>query len=105
MTLRVGLIQLAVGSCKKTNLKSAAAMIKAAKDKGASLVSLPECFNSPYGTKYFPQYAESIPSGESVQMLSQAAKENDVYLIGGSIKPYLALPYLNFCRINSRKRR
>ena len=85
MTLRVGLIQLAVGSCKKTNLKSAAAMIKAAKEKGASLVSLPECFNSPYGTKYFPEYAESIPSGESVQMLSQAAKENDVYLKQNSI--------------------
>jgi len=52
--------------------------------QGAQLVSLPECFNSPYGTKYFPEYAEEIPGG-STEALASAAKENDVYVIGGSI--------------------
>lgn len=47
------------------------------------LVSLiQECFNSPYGTGFFPTYAERIP-GESSQLLSEAAKENKVYLVGG----------------------
>lgn len=47
------------------------------------LVSLiQECFNSPYGTSFFPTYSERIP-GESTQVLSEAAKENKVYLVGG----------------------
>ena len=42
-------------------------------------MTLPECFNSPYGTKYFPEYAEEIPNGESFEMLSKAAKENNIF--------------------------
>ena len=41
-----------------------------------------ECFNSPYGTSYFPEYAESIP-GESTNTLAALAKETKTYLIGG----------------------
>lgn len=47
-------------------------------------MSLPECFNSPYGTQYFKEYAEKIP-GESTQKLSEVAKECSIYLVGGSI--------------------
>jgi omega-amidase len=53
---------------------------------------LPECFNSPYGTQYFPKYAEKIlpspPSEEdspSWHMLSSVAAETKTYLVGGSI--------------------
>ena len=44
-----------------------------------------ECFNSPYGVKYFPEYCEPIPDGPTIQALSQAARDHGVYLIGGSI--------------------
>ncbi|CAG8546390.1 6883_t:CDS:2, partial [Funneliformis caledonium] len=44
-----------------------------------------ECFNSPYGTKYFSEYAENIPQGESVKTLSEAAKEAKAFVVGGSI--------------------
>jgi omega-amidase len=44
---------------------------------------LQECFNSPYGTAYFPKFAEPIPGGETCQSLSRMAKEAGVYLIGG----------------------
>lgn len=47
-----------------------------------SLPPIQECFNSPYGTSFFSSYAERIP-GESTQMLSEAAKENKIYLVGG----------------------
>lgn len=47
-----------------------------------SLSLTQECFNSPYGTSFFSSYAENIP-GESTQVLSEAAKENEVYLVGG----------------------
>ena len=54
-----------------------------------------ECFNSPYGHVHFPVYAESIgfkkgekfdakaTKSESVKMLSSAAKEEGVWLLGG----------------------
>lgn len=49
------------------------------------LVALPECFNSPYGTKYFNDYAEIIPGGYTTNKLSEIAKELNIYLIGGTI--------------------
>ncbi|MEE6468312.1 hypothetical protein FKM82_008253 [Ascaphus truei] len=62
------------------------------------MVALPECFNSPYGTKYFPVYAEKIP-GESTQMLSEVAKECGIYLIGGSIPEEDAGKLYNTCTV------
>jgi len=61
------------------------------------LVVLPECFNSPYGHVHFPVYAETIDftpnkeydtkntQSQSVRALSEAASENRIWLIGGSI--------------------
>ena len=84
---RIGLIQLATGSNKTANLASAARQVRqAATVGGAQVVVLPECFNSPYGTGYFAEYAETLdPPGESYTALSQMAKDNKVWLIGGSI--------------------
>ena len=42
------------------------------------VISLPECFNSPYGTKYFPEYAESLTDGETSKALKAAAEKNKV---------------------------
>ncbi|KAG8450368.1 hypothetical protein GDO86_002860 [Hymenochirus boettgeri] len=73
-------------------------MIKEAAQKGAQIVALPECFNSPYGTKYFPEYAEKIP-GESTCMLSDVAKECGIYLIGGSIPEEDSGKLYNTCAV------
>ncbi|TFK93166.1 carbon-nitrogen hydrolase [Polyporus arcularius HHB13444] len=100
----LALIQLGgVGAEKAANLKHAREMIKkaASGDGGAKpkpdLVVLPECFNSLYGHVHFPVYAETIgytpgqpydvsaSQSESVKMLSAAAKEEGVWLIGGTI--------------------
>lgn len=35
--------------------------------------------------KYFPEYCESFQDGETIKALSKSAKENKIYLIGGSI--------------------
>uniref|UniRef100_G3MR79 omega-amidase n=1 Tax=Amblyomma maculatum TaxID=34609 RepID=G3MR79_AMBMU len=83
-TFRVALIQLAVKATKAENLARAGDQIQKAAASGVKVVCLPECFGFPYGVQYFPKYAESIP-GETSEMLSKAAKENDVYLIGGSM--------------------
>jgi hypothetical protein len=76
-TFRLGLVQLSVGANKAQNLANAAAKVReAASSGGAKIVSLPECFNSPYGTQHFPEYAESVPDGESCRALGDMAREN-----------------------------
>uniref|UniRef100_A0A3B3D724 omega-amidase n=1 Tax=Oryzias melastigma TaxID=30732 RepID=A0A3B3D724_ORYME len=79
---RLAVVQLQVTSVKADNLSRARRLVKQAAGQGSRVVLLPECFNSPYGTSFFSDYAEKIP-GESTQMLSEAAKENQVYLVGG----------------------
>uniref|UniRef100_A0A8C4GQZ3 omega-amidase n=1 Tax=Dicentrarchus labrax TaxID=13489 RepID=A0A8C4GQZ3_DICLA len=81
---RLAVVQLQVSSVKADNLSRARRLVKEAAGQGSKVVLLPECFNSPYGTGFFSTYAERIP-GESTQVLSEAAKENKVYLVGGSI--------------------
>ncbi|XP_006868709.1 PREDICTED: omega-amidase NIT2 [Chrysochloris asiatica] len=97
-TFRLALIQLQVSSIKSDNLTRACSLVREAAAKGAKIVSLPECFNSPYGTKYFPEYAEKIP-GESTQKLSEVAKECSIYLIGGSIPEADAGKLYNTCPV------
>ena len=55
---------------------------------------LPECWNSPYSTASFPIYAEEVPSighspnadkSPSTFFLCKKAKENSVWIVGGSI--------------------
>ncbi|KAJ8793308.1 hypothetical protein J1605_000303 [Eschrichtius robustus] len=95
---RLALIQLHVSSVKSDNLARACGLIWEAAKQGAKIVSLPECFNSPYGTKYFPEYAEKIP-GDSTQKLSEVAKECGIYVIGGSIPEEDAGKLYNTCAV------
>ena len=95
--LTVAVIQLACGADKAANLSHARKKVLEAASKGAKLVVLPECFNSPYGCSYFPTYAEPLgnPStnlppaskdeSPSYFALSAAAKDAGVYLVGGSV--------------------
>lgn len=89
----LALIQLACTADKAANLKHARTkVLDAVRQHNARIVVLPECFNSPYGTKYFPTYAETLlPSpptqsqSPSFHALSELAKEANAYLVGGSI--------------------
>ncbi|KAJ9400107.1 hypothetical protein DTO282F9_2877 [Paecilomyces variotii] len=90
--LKLALVQLASGSDKAVNLSHARTKVLEAAKAGASLIVLPECFNSPYGTQYFPKYAETLlpspPTKEqspSFHALSALASEARSYLVGGSI--------------------
>lgn len=82
---KTALIQLLVTSNKQENIRRAVEFVAQAAKNDAKIVSLPECFNSPYGVKYFPDYSESMPDGETSRALAKAARDNSVYLIGGSI--------------------
>ena len=81
----IGVCQMLVVENKELNLSKARSMIKEAAARGCKLVVLPEMFNCPYNSSLFPKYAESFPDGSTLKMLSEAAAEEKVYLIGGSI--------------------
>lgn len=93
--VKLACIQLASGSDKAVNLRNAASQVAKAAASGSKIVVLPECFNSPYGCKFFPEYAETLlpspPSKDqapSFHALSAMAAENKVYLVGGSIPEF-----------------
>eukprot|EP00112_Aurelia_sp_Birch-Aquarium-sp1_P016653 Seg3796.2 transcript_id=Seg3796.2/GoldUCD/mRNA.D3Y31 product="Omega-amidase NIT2" protein_id=Seg3796.2/GoldUCD/D3Y31 len=82
--LLLALVQLRITKNKEENLAQAKSLIIEAAKHGAQLVSLPECFNSPYGTQHFVEYSETIP-GNTTNLLSQLAKDLKIHLVGGSI--------------------
>lgn len=85
---------------KVENVQRACQFIrKAVSDHSPRVVALPECFNSPYGTKYFREYAEEIPTGETCLKLSEIAKELGVFVIGGSIPERHSTGIFNTCTI------
>ena len=98
-SFRLGFVQLAVGANKLSNLARVTEKVAEASKNGAQVVSLPECFNSPYGTKFFPEYAEPVPDGQSCQVLSEAAKTNKIFLVGGSIPEIDGNKLYNTCTI------
>ncbi|XP_077290568.1 omega-amidase NIT2 isoform X2 [Arctopsyche grandis] len=97
--LRVAFIQLAVGPDKTKNIAKAVESIRNAKQKGAELIALPECFNSPYGTKFFNEYAEEIPKGATCQALSKIAGELGVVVVGGTVPERCDGKLYNTCTV------
>jgi omega-amidase len=80
----IGLIQSNVTDNKEENIDNARALLEKAAASGAALAVLPEIFNSPYSSKKFPEYAEP-EGGTTWQMLSSAARELGLFIVGGSI--------------------
>eukprot|EP00041_Stephanoeca_diplocostata_P025436 m.665896 g.665896 ORF g.665896 m.665896 type:complete len:390 (-) comp22748_c0_seq27:401-1570(-) len=93
--MRMALCQVDVTAEKVKNIATARDAIAAGAEGGAQVVSLPECWNSPYAVSAFPKYAEPVPSvGQSIAdkklspssaMLIESAKKHKVHLVGGSI--------------------
>ncbi|XP_018563400.1 omega-amidase NIT2 [Anoplophora glabripennis] len=96
---RAALIQSRVGKDRTKNLENAARLIAEAKKGGAQLVALPECFNSPYGTKFFNEYAEPVPNGPTCEMLSKAARDHSIYLVGGTFPEVENNKFYNTCTV------
>lgn len=84
---KLALCQFAGGMDKAQNLLKAEQMIESAVASNAQVVILPECFNSPYSTKYFESYSESLsdPQAVTINFLKYISSKHNIYLIGGSI--------------------
>ncbi|KAL3776129.1 hypothetical protein HJC23_011451 [Cyclotella cryptica] len=112
---RVALLQFHVTYDKLQNIATARESILKARDSGARLCVLPECWNSPYATAAFPDYAEKLPDvgdedgafasfdngeyGPSSRMLAEMAKSTSMYIVGGSIPEISAGKIYNTCLI------
>jgi omega-amidase len=82
----IALCQMKVINDKKANLSKAKKMIEASIQKyKPNIVILPEYFNCPVGLGYTQKYAEEEKNSETLDFLSKIAKENKIYLVGGSI--------------------
>ncbi|CAB3244146.1 unnamed protein product [Arctia plantaginis] len=97
--LKVALVQMSVGFDKKKNIQVAVNAIYEAKKNGAQLVALPECFNSPYGTKYFDEYSERVPAGETCAALSKAAADTGMCVVGGTMPEKCDSRLYNTCTV------
>lgn len=72
---RLALCQIAGSADKQRNLDTARRAVLDGAARGANVVVLPECFNSPYGTQYFSKYAETTsPGSTSYDALQAMAK-------------------------------
>lgn len=84
MDFILGLCQMKVAADKGKNREKAGEMVRRAAGSGARVIVLPEMWNCPYSSRYFPEYAEE-EGGETWKFLSALAAETKTYLIGGSI--------------------
>lgn len=82
--IKIGLIQMMVQEDKMKNIEVAKQFIAKVAEEGADMAVLPEMFNCPYNTSNFPIYAEE-EGGETFRLLSDIARENNIYLVAGSI--------------------
>jgi len=103
---RLACVQMRVSADKQANLMRASNLVaKAVSEHGAQMVVLPECFNCPYSNASFPEYAESLPgpgestSSETANLLSDVAKRNNIWLIGGSCPEKFEDRLYNTCLI------
>lgn len=83
--MKIAVIQIKVKEEKRRNLEQAERMIREAAGQGAKLVALPEMFNCPYNSSYFPTYAEAAGRGETSTLLSGLSRELQLWIVGGSI--------------------
>ncbi len=82
--IKIGLIQMHVEEDKNKNLENASKFVKQIACEGCDLAVLPEMFTTPYKTNNFPLYAEA-EGDKSFVAISNMAKKNNIYLVGGSI--------------------
>ena len=84
--VKLGLVQMAMSPDPSDNVARAVGHVKEAAEKGAEVVCLPELF----AWRYFPATRDSSAKPEKIPgptslALSECARKNRVFLVGGSI--------------------
>ena len=82
--MRLAMIQMNVVHDKGQNLAHARELLVRAARSGIDLAVLPEMFCCPYSNRFFRAYGEE-EGGPAWTLLSQTARELQIYLVGGSM--------------------
>lgn len=82
---RLAICQLKVVDDKISNINQALEMIELSAKNNADIVILPEMFNSPYDNCKFIENAEIKAQSITLKTVSEAAKDNKVLIVAGSI--------------------
>ncbi len=88
MLVKLGLAQMKMVEDRQKNLSNASRLVAAAARQGAQIVCLPELFDVPYFPQEERSEAEPEPEripNDATETLSEAARENRVVLVGGSL--------------------
>lgn len=81
---KIALVQMAVdGGAKQQNLRRAETAIAQAAAEGAALALLPETLDLGWTHPSAIEQAEAIPGGEPVERLSNAARQNRIFVCAG----------------------
>lgn len=83
--VKLALSQMNVIDDKEANLKKASSMIADGVKNNADFIILPEMFNCPYSNEKFIEYCEDEHDSNTLEWISNLAKENNVYILAGSI--------------------
>ena len=83
--MKLALCQLDATTNKQDNLRRAKEMLFRAADNAAAMAILPEMFSITFESQLFYDVAEACPGGETAALLSEAAKETGMFIVGGSI--------------------
>ena len=82
--IKIATIQFRVAADKDDNILHFEELVNSGQTQGADILVLPEMWNCPYKAKLFPSFAEP-EGGETWKAMSDIARRNKVYLVGGSI--------------------
>ena len=82
--IKLALCQMKVIDDKEENLNKASLMISRASENSDFIV-LPEMFNCPYSNDKFIEYGEDEKDSPTLHKISSLARENNVYILAGSI--------------------
>lgn len=82
--IKIAVCQLRTEIDQAVTMAKAARMVREAAENGAKIVVLPEMFNCPYSREYFKKYAALGHESAAAEM-SAWARENNIYLVGGSV--------------------
>ena len=83
-TLKLAILQLRTELDRAETMEKTARMLREAAGQGAEMALLPEMFYCPYAGKYFREFA-ALGHEETVEALSALARENRIWLVGGSV--------------------
>ena len=83
--IKLALCQMNVVDDKESNLKKASRLINKSIENNADFIILPEMFNCPYSNDKFIEYGEEERDSITLNTISKLAKDNNIYILAGSI--------------------